>query len=300
MTPPQKNVLIAGSFIALVLLLIGAAFLIAGRREAGPGAGEKLTVAATIFPLADIARTIAGDRAEVVLIIPPGISEHSSGLSPRQLQRLQAARVIFQIGHGLDTALTARISAAAANPRLVTVDRGITLREFGDTGVDPHYWLTVPNAGQIAQTISQTLQEIDPQNAAHYKLQTTNYLAELDALEQELQAQARTIRPKEFIAMHDAWSYFADHYGLRLVATYEPVEGQTPALADIERLREIIQQHSLAAFYAEPQKQATSAVRFIADDLGLAIKVLDPVGGLGGRDSYPALMRENMAALASP
>ena len=304
----QRYAIIIGAALTLSVLIIGLSLYGAGQLNPAPAASDKLAVAATIFPLADIARNIGGDYVNVTLIIPPGASEHASDLSPRQLQSLAQAQAIFQIGHGLDTALTARIAAATKTAELVTVDRGISLGEFSlsgedehdhDSGIDPHYWLTVPNAKLIAQTISQTLQELDPANATHYSLQTTNYLAELDALEQELQTLARAASTKEFIAMHNAWSYLADHYGLQLVGTYEPTEGRQPSLQDIQVLQKLIAQHSIKTFYAEPQKQSAGATRLLAQDLGLTIQVLDPVGGLPPYDSYITLMRENLRALAA-
>ena len=180
----QRYAIIIGAALTLSVLIIGLSLYGAGQLNPAPAASDKLAVAATIFPLADIARNIGGDYVNVTLIIPPGASEHASDLSPRQLQSLAQAQAIFQIGHGLDTALTARIAAATKTAELVTVDRGISLGEFSlsgedehdhDSGIDPHYWLTVPNAKLIAQTISQTLQELDPANATHYSLQTTNY-----------------------------------------------------------------------------------------------------------------------------
>ena len=99
--------------------------------------------------------------------------------------------------------------------------------------------------------------------------------------------------------MHNAWSYLADHYGLQLVGTYEPTEGRQPSLQDIQVLQKLIAQHSIKTFYAEPQKQSAGATRLLAQDLGLTIQVLDPVGGLPPYDSYITLMRENLRALAA-
>src|SRR5687768_15041118 len=96
-----------------------------------PPESDKLVVAASIFPLADIAQNIGGEHVDVRLILPPGISEHSDALTPQRLQELQQARVIFQIGHGLDDRLIGRVVPAIPGVRTVTVDRGITLREFG-------------------------------------------------------------------------------------------------------------------------------------------------------------------------
>ncbi len=276
----------------------------------------KIRVAATIFPLADIARNIGGEYIDVALIIPPGSTEHSGALTPQQLSSLQQARAIFQVGHGLDDSLAAKIINILPAAKLVTVDKNIAIRQFNananentrakedaqdsDSGPDPHYWLTVPNATKIAENIAAQLQTIDPQHAADYQTNLTNYRVRLENLEKDLQKVAVTAPQKNFIAMHNAWSYLAEQYGFELAGTYEPREGKEPSVADIQRLQQVIQADNIKVFYTEPQKQKTAATKFLTEDFGLTIKVLDPVGGVESRDSYINLMRFNMRALTDP
>lgn len=276
---------------------------------------QKISVAATIFPLADIISNIGGDRVQVIPLLPPGASPHSFSLTPRQLTQLKQAQTLFIIGHGLDDWAAEAVSRTVNIP-LTIVDDKIALRKFTEPrqkhtadeqdeknqsheegSIDPHYWLTVPNARQITLNISAELQTIDPEYADQYAAQTNSYLHQLTHLEQDLQSQAKKAINKEFIAIHDAWSYFANHYGFDLVATYEPTEGNSPSINDLRKLQNLISQYNIKTFYTEPQKQSTAATRFVTNDLGLEIEVLDPVGGLPPRDSYLKLMQENMRVL---
>lgn len=312
---PQKNhhllPLLAIGFVTLSLALL--LFIIAPSASLLPTSSNQLTVATTIFPLSDFVKQIGGDKVQVIPILPPGASPHSFSLTPRQLVELQKARVLFIIGHSLDD-WAAQAIARAVNIPLFTVDHNIPLQEFTDLhedhaeglaedppheagNIDPHYWLTVPNARQIALNISAELQAIDPPNASYYSQRTTQYIEQLDRLEQDLQASAQSAPVKEFIAIHDGWSYFARHYGFELVATYEPVEGKSPSINNIRALQQIIRDYDIKTFYTEPQKQSTAATRFFSGDLGLSVKVLDPIGGLPPRDSYLKLMQENMRVL---
>jgi zinc transport system substrate-binding protein len=301
-----------------ILIVLGALFVLALPllQNEAPPAGAPLTVGATIFPLADIAQAIVGERANVILIIPPGQSEHSSAVSPQQIQALQPAAAIFQIGHGLDNRLVERIKPVVAGAQIVTVDQGITLHPFAkdhhdeeseetarhaeeESTFDPHYWLTVPNAQQIARTMATTMQTIDPAGREFYAQNLAAYISELDTLEGELQAMANAAHHHEFMATHNAWSYLSEHYGFQLVGTYEPVEGQEPAVADLKELQDIVSQYQLTTFYAEPQKVSSNISRFVEDELGLQVRVLDPVGGGSARDSYQNLMRWNISNLSS-
>ena len=298
-----------GIGIIAVLIIAGAAYALFNQQQEPD---ERFTVAATIFPLADIVQNIAGENTRVVTIIPAGASPHSYSISAEQLTDLQHAQAIFAIGHNLDTNTVDQIvRTLPSSPEVVTVDQGIALHEFGahedeheeednhaHEGIDPHYWLTVPNAQQMARTIAATLSEMNAEQADVYSQNLEAYLAELDAVEAELQAQAARATQKDFIATHDAWSYFSEHYGFELVGTYEPIEGQEPSPSDLQELQEIIEEHTITTFYTEPQKRSTAATRFFERELDLTIGTLDPEGSLEA-DSYIELMKFNMNSLTN-
>lgn len=304
--------IVVGGAAALALAAVATVVFIAGSSGSTSvqPQDKPLTVAATIFPLADIVRAVGGDTVDVILIIPPGVSEHSSALTPQHLQGLQKARAIFLIGHELDNRIVDRIVQTVPAVHAITVDEGIELREFGaleehdeakhDPGtVDPHYWLTVPNGMLIAHTVATALTELDPLHAVEYQENVQTYQRHLESLEADLQTMARAAPRTEFVAMHDAWSYFAEHYGWQLVATYEPVEGRQPSLADLQHIADVVTQHDITTFYAEPQKATSAVTRLFADEFDLRILALDPVGGVDESDSYAALMRRNVEALVA-
>lgn len=280
--------------------------------QSEPSNDTRLMVGATIFPLADIARHVGGEDVYVLQIIPSGITEHSSEVSPQVIEQLARAKVLFTIGHGLDTNLSTRAQGALPSLSVVTVDKGISLKEFAiadaheeeagqhfDSGVDPHYWLTVPNAMQMAATVAHELSIRDPDHAAGYAARLQEYTKNLAQLEKKLQSQASQIPKKEFVAMHNAWGYFAQHYGLKLLATYEPLEGQEPSLNDLQNLRNLFRQHGITTFFVEPQKFSPSIAAFIEREFGLRVLTLDPVGGSGDASSYADLMQFNMNALVA-
>lgn len=293
--------------VSLVVVLLVGILILIFRNTSIPQAPHSLTVAATINSLADIAQNVVGDEATVVRLVPPGASPHSYTFTPQDISTLQSTRVLFGIGHGLDD-WSGKPAAQAVNIPFVTVDSNIPLRTFGEDGneydhghepgaIDPHYWLAVPNAKIIAINIARTMGEIDPDHQQTYQDNLAVYLEELDTLEIDLQAQAETASQKHFIAMHDAWSYFAKNYGFELVATYEPIEGREPSITDLGNIQTLARQYDITAFYAEPQKQSNTAVQFLRQQLNLDIKTLDVEGGVLDRKTYADLMRFNMRQL---
>lgn len=302
---------------AFVSAIFATGIFLFARNQLQPPAPQpkEVVFTASIAPLANIARNIAGNTADVFQLIPANASPHSYTPTPQDIAALQGSRALFIIGHNLDD-WSAKPAAASADVPVVVVDTNIPLREFGEIdshededeelddhgheegSVDPHYWLTVPNAKIIAQNVTRTMSEKDPVHADTYQRNLDTYVQKLDMLETSLQEQAEAIEQKNFITMHDAWSYFAEQYGFTLVDTYEPLEGREPSVSDLNELQEIIETYDIRTFYAEPQKVSTSAAQFMAKEFGLTITALDPVGGIVNRDSYIEIMQFNMKQLA--
>ena len=100
---------------------------------------------------------------------------------------------------------------------------------------------------------------------------------------------------KEFVAFHPSWSYFARRYGLSEVGIIQQSPGRDPTPRQIEEIIAAVRRYHIRAVFAEPQFNSAAA-RAIAEEAGVAVLILDPLGGPDrpGRDSYIALMRHNL------
>lgn len=316
-----KNIFLLLTVVALIVVIS----VFAGQKPDADTSDSTAKVGATIFPLYDLTRQVAGDDFEVVLMLPPGASPHTFDPQPSLLKNLRGAETVFAIGNGLDD--WAESIAESVEASFVVVDQGIALRETTEAEhddheeghehvddhdeereedshghdhgpIDPHYWLAIHNAEQIVMNIGAELSELDPENAADYEARAQAYVAELEALEAELKADVAGLAQREVISLHDAWYYFADEFGLNIVGTFEPSAGQNPTPQYLASLEEKAKEYRVSAIFVEPQL-STSSITAFANDHDLELVVLDPLGGVEGRDSYIALMRYNVAQLQS-
>jgi ABC-type Zn2+ transport system substrate-binding protein/surface adhesin len=97
---------------------------------------------------------------------------------------------------------------------------------------------------------------------------------------------------------HSAFDYFAAAYGVRIVATFEPIPGQEPGPRHVREFLRRLREHNLRVLFIEPQLNA-APLRSLARDIGVNLQELDPLGGIEGRQSYLALMRFNASQIAS-
>lgn len=252
-------------------------------------AETKPKVAATIFPLADIAKNIAGDKFEIIGILPPGSSPHTFDLSPGDIKKLTDVSQIFAIGHDLDS-WTDKIAESIDVP-VYTVDKGVTLQPS-----DPHYWMSVDNAMIIAQNITEEIIRLDPDNQEYYDNNLQQYVQKLTDLEQLGKTTFETVQNKKIIVFHDSWSYFADDFGLEIAGVFEKAPGKQPTPQYLADLYRTAQDNEIKAVFAEPQLSSDVVIPFI-EDLGLELFVIDPLGGVDGRGSYIENMTYNIKTI---
>lgn len=305
----MKKSIILG--IVVLLVLLGAIFSTKTQKQ--EVINQKNKVAATIFPVYDIARIVAGDDFDVVLMLPSGSSPHTFDPQPGLIKSLEDSQAIFAIGNGLDS--WSDVIAESINIPVVVVDKNIDFRstvedEHGHEDkhldddhdgehdhshgpIDPHYWLSISNAKKITYNIADELGKLDPVNKDLYTSRATIYSEELDILESELQDQVHSFSNRNIISLHDAWYYFAESFNLNLVGTFEPSAGKEPTPQYLHTLEEEVNENNVSTLFVEPQLSQASINAF-AKDHNLNIAVIDPLGGKPGRDSYIELMRYNI------
>lgn len=263
-------------------------------------------VAASLFPVFDLVRHVAGNSVEVRLIVPPGGEPHTFEPSPSLVRSLQSAEAVYTIGHGLDEWVRPILSNLSAKE--IVLDNVIVLRSsqdvFADAGaeeedgpIDPHYWLTIPNAKKMTLTINADLQARFPERSDEFQKNTNAYLQELSEAEKEIKTILAPAKSRALITLHDAWYYFAEEYGLRIAGTYLPTAGREPSAQYLAALANAVRASGTRALFHEPQF-STASLQSFADDYDLRLVVLDDIGGIAPRDSYISLMIENAKAIA--
>ncbi len=164
---------------------------------------------------------------------------------------------------------------------------------------DPHMWLTVPNAMIYVRNIADGLAAADPDNAAAYRERSEAYLAELQALDEEVRAAVGSI-PQErrvLIVYHDAFQYFAVEYGLDLAASVLPASpSQQASAAAVAEIIEIVAGRDVGAVFREPQF-AADALEAIAEEAGVGVSVLYSGAFTEEVNTYVDLMRFNARSL---
>jgi ABC-type Zn uptake system ZnuABC Zn-binding protein ZnuA len=270
---------------------------------AGSGRGRP-RIAASIFPLYDITRRVAGNQLPVRLVLPPGQSEHRFDANPHDVEGLADAQLIFAVGLGLDAWLetlvkeagtgTAKVFELAPLLDPILVPPGI-LKEGGTARVDAHFWMDPVRMQQAVELVVEALQRLDPEQGPRFRTSGNEVKHSLALLHEEIARRAGAWSKRRIVTLHGSLFYFADRYHLEIVAVVEPVPGREPDARERADLLTAIRKGGAVAVFSEPQLDRGPA-QLVAGETNLPLYELDPLGG-GEGDSYEKLLRRDVDVL---
>lgn len=272
---------------------------------------SKISIVTTIYPVYDFACNIAGDKAEVINLVPAGMEPHDFELSTGDMQLIEQADVFIYNGAGMEHFVDKTL-ASISNKELIVVEcaKEIALieashshehEEEGEVQLDPHTWLSVSNAILEAEAIKSALVELDSDNAEYYESNFDAYKEELTQLHELYQTELSNLSNDTIVVAHEAFGYLCEEYGLH----QEGIEGLTAdSEPDSARMKEIIdfckENHIKVIFFEE--LVSPKVAETVASEIGAKTMVLNPIEGLTAEQEaegldYIGLMKQNLEML---
>ena len=222
---------------------------------------EKPVIAVTIEPQRYFTEAIAGDKFDVISIVPKGSSPETYDPTPQQLVSLGDSKAYFRIGYiGFEQVWMDRLTDNTPHIQVFDTSKDVDLifeeeEIHGDHrhagGVEPHIWNSTGNALIIARNTYKALCQLDKENEAYY-------LARYDSLSQRIIQTDSIIREtlkepgatRTFMIYHPALSYFARDYGLQQISIEEG--GKEPSPAHLKELVDVCRQADVRVIFIQP------------------------------------------------
>src|SRR5215510_12847379 len=216
---------------------------------------EPLNIVVTIPVLKDLTEQVGGSHVRVTSLLNGYENEHTYSPKPSDLVAVRKARLLFEIGIGLEVWVTSLVkNAGSSTLQVVTTSSGIPLinhghahdssRNHGD-GANPHIWLDPENAAGMIRHMTDALMRADPLHAGDYERNTAAYLSRLDQLRVELDEQVRDLNERRFIAHHPAWPYLARRFGFEIAGTIQLQSGSEPSARHIQYLVQLMRKEKI-------------------------------------------------------
>jgi len=307
-------------FAMLLLLVLVLAVSAACRKKAEEATGgKKLQVVTTLYPVYDFARIVAGDKAKVDLLLPPGMEPHSFEPKPEDIFRVSRADLFIFTDKYMEP-WAVDLLKGVENRRVLVVEAGKGARflpvaeeeghdEHGEgkdhhhgEGMDPHIWLDLANAQQMVGNIAEGLAMKDPANKGYYLERAAAYKEKLAALDGRFRDELAECATRLFLhGGHYAFGYLAARYGLHYQAAYAVSANAEPTPRKIAALVNLMKKNRLKyIFYEELLSPAMADT--IARESGATLLKLHGIHNIGREElergvTFISLMEQNLGNL---
>jgi zinc transport system substrate-binding protein len=271
----------------------------------GGGGGDRVEVAASFYPLAELAQRIGGECVEVTNLTPPGVEPHDLELTPDDVEAIASADVVLYLGGGFQPAVEDAIGDAEGRtldllsivqtmaPPASETDQGLT--------VDPHVWLDPGLFATAVPGVVGALREAAPNATCDLEAAGAAERRDLERLDRSFTDGLAHCQRTTIVTNHAAFGYLAAAYGL----TQEAISGLQPDAEPtperLAQLRDLVEREGVTTIFTEELVPPQTA-QTLADEAGVRTAVLHTIEGLTpdevaqGQD-YRSLMESNLGAL---
>ncbi|MCB8760398.1 metal ABC transporter solute-binding protein, Zn/Mn family [Planktothrix agardhii] len=284
---------------------------------------DELQVVTTFLPITQFTKAVAGDRAQVIQLLPTNVGPHDYQAKPEDVQKLAKADVLVQNGLGMEEFLDNLIkNAENANLKVIDSSQGVQTiatetieghdhgHESGEKQEEakhthgefnPHIWIDPKRAIQQVENIRDGLIAADSSGKEIYTANATAYIQRLRDLDGETTKMLQPFAGKTFVAYHDFAPYFAASYNLKAKFLVDLPEGN-PSPDDVKRVMDTVKASNLKTLLTEPQS-GKDAFAGLAKDLNVRVSTFDPMETGGNEalqpDYYITTMRKNVKTLVT-
>ena len=292
-------------------------FILAGLLSLGSAwANTPLPVVTSFSILADVAQKIGGERVAVQALVAADTDSHSYQMTPADVRKIRAAKLLLVNGLGLESAPLQRAMRNSKIPMAVATkgiaalsnaddhDHGHDHKKHAHGEQDPHVWQDPVRMQSYARNIADALIAADPAGRAHYEQRLAAYQRELQQLHSwaEQQFAAVPAAQRKVLTAHDAFAYLGARYHVTFIAPLGTNSDSQPSARAVALIIQQIRKENVRAVFLENVKDAR-LLQQIARETGVPVQqqalYSDALSGAQGpAPTYLQLMRHNIGALA--
>ena len=246
---------------------------------------QKFSIVCTLFPVYDFAREVAGDVADVKLLLRPGVEPHEFEPSPMDIKALNDSQVFIFTGEFMEP-WAEQISNSLTNTNIIDASGNIEL-----VNNDPHIWLDLTLAQKMIMNICEGLCKVDPEHAETFIRNAENYCEKLSGLDEKFMALNKN--QALVFAGEFAHGYFMRRYGFDYVSAYD---GENePSVRRMAEILKFIREHNTRYIFSGIN--VTAITRSISQQTEAEILTFDALEIAPGTANFLQVMQNNYEAL---
>ena len=272
------------SLLVFILMLCGI----------GAAEAKEVKVVTSFYPLYIMALNVTKDVPQVTVSnLTPSINGclHDYVLSTTDMQRLAEADIFIANGSGMEGFLE---NVTKQYPRIQVVKLTDRIPLIDD---NPHVWLSISGAIMQVKNLGIAMEGFDPERAELYQKNTDAYVVKLEKLGLKMYSALAPYKGAKIITLHDAFPYFAQEFGLEIMAVVEREPGAEPSAKELGEIIELIKKEGVKAIFSD-QWYPSAALDTISRETGAPVYFINTaVSGDNDPGAYIATIQSNIDTL---
>ena len=261
---------------------------------------SKLKVISSFNPLHEFSQIVGQEKIDATLLVPVGVEPHDWEPTIKDVQQMQKSDLIVINGIGFENWFD-DLTENDYQGTIVDTSKGIVIiksvhdeNDSHESG-DPHIWLNPVYAKKQVENIALAFSNTDPENREFYMINAAKYSEELHELDLKIRNELSACS-KDFIAFHDAFSYFADEYDLNQHTIVQTTDSHGEVTAKtLENVISKARTLNIKVIFSE-ETVNTKTSQIIANEIGGKVLVLSPLE-IVSDDNYISKMTQNLENL---
>jgi len=264
----MREKVLKSAILFFCIVFIASNFTSSCGQTHGDSKDRRLKIITTLFPLYDFTKTITGEKADVVLILPPGVEAHSFEPKAGDILRINSADMFIYTGKFMEP-WAENLIKGIENKKLSIIDASSGIKfsivhsdKHGHkrihdavadhSNIDPHIWLDMSNVQIMIDNILAGLLKKDPVNRDYYKKNAEEYKAKIVELDERFKKNLDSCKKRIILhGGHFAFGYLARRYNLEYISAYRGSPDAEPTPKLIAQMKKTIQEKSIKYIFYE-------------------------------------------------
>ncbi len=255
---------------------------------------DRLTVVASVFPLFDFAREVAGPAADVRLLLPAGVDPHSWEPRPSDIVELSQANIFLYTSERMEP--WAGSIARAVKGRGVEIIQIMNSHDLSNNyerhtskdavdngqyyGEDPHFWLDLSLSAHTVEKVGNLLAGRDPVNRDRYLTNARTYASKLHKLDEAFMADLNECSSRHLVTGgHAAFGHLARRYRLEQISVYGLSPDAEPTPRHLAGIVNVVKENKVQTIFSEELMNPRMA-QVLSQETGARVMVLNPGANL--------------------
>lgn len=300
------------SSIILILIIFFTAFS-CEKKSSRYNGEKKFKVITTLFPLYDFVKNIGRQKADVILLLPPGVESHSFEPKPKDILEIKYADIFVYTGRFMEPWVEDVLKGIEGRrPLVIDSSSNIILtennqRENGHKSenfkVDPHIWLDFSKAEKMVDNILKGFIEKDPESSKFYQENATNYKTKLKELDSKFKKSLSSCKKDTIIyGGHFAFGYLTKRYKIKYLSAHKGFSPDAePTLKNLIGLINKLKEYNTKYIFYE-ELVSPKIAEVIAKETGAKLLMLHGAHNITKEDlernvDFISLMEQNLKNL---